>query len=126
LERSGNALRAVGPGGKIRTVAGTGKAGFTGDGGSALKATFNGPKHLCLDREGNVLIADTENHVIRKYLQSSGEIVRVAGTGKPGSAGLGGKPEDAELNQPHGVYVHPSGALYIADSSNGRILCIEK
>jgi glucose/arabinose dehydrogenase len=73
-----------------------------------------------------VLIADTENHLVRKYLPSEGMIVRVAGTGKKGSDGLGGSPEKAELDQPHGVYVAPDGALYIADSSNHRVLRIEK
>ena len=111
--------------GKIRTVAGTGKAGATGDGGDAPKATLNGPKHLCIDRDGNVLIADTENHLIRSYLPAEGKIVRVAGTGKKGTGGVGGAPDAAELSQPHGVYVHSSGTLYIADSSNNRILKIE-
>jgi NHL repeat len=125
LERSGNALRVVDTSGKVRTVAGTGQKGATGDGGDALQATLNGPKHLCIDRDGSVIIADTENHLIRKYLPRSGKIVRVAGNGKKGSAGLGGPPEEAELDQPHGVYVHPSGMLYIADSSNNRVLKIE-
>jgi DNA-binding beta-propeller fold protein YncE len=126
LERSGHALRVVGPNGKIRTIAGTGKAGFSGDGGDALKAELNGPKHLCLDADDNVLIADTENHVIRKYLPREGKIVRVAGTGKKGATGVGGPPQEAELAQPHGVYVGPDGVLYIADSSNHRILKIER
>ena len=126
LERSGNALRVVDAAGKIRTVAGTGQKGAGGDGGPARQATLNGPKHLCIDRDGNVIIADTENHLIRKYLPREGKIVRVAGTGKKGTAGLGGPPEHAELNQPHGVYVHPSGDLYIADSSNHRVLRIAK
>ncbi len=126
LERSGHALRVVDAQGKIRTVIGTGKAGMSGDGGDARTATLNGPKHLCLDNAGNVLIADTENHLIRKYLPQEGKIIRVAGTGKKGTAGLGGPPPQAELNQPHGVHVHPAtGILYIADSSNHRVLKIE-
>jgi DNA-binding beta-propeller fold protein YncE len=125
LERSGNALRAVDPQGKIRTVVGTGQKGAAGDGGDARQATLNGPKHLCFDLEGNVLIADTENHLVRKYLPREGKIVRVAGNGQKGTAGIGGSPELAELNQPHGVYVHPSGTLYISDSSNHRVLKIE-
>jgi sugar lactone lactonase YvrE len=124
LERSGHALRVVDRDGKIRTVAGTGKVGATGDGGPAIQATMNGPKHLCIDRDGGVLIADTENHVIRKYLPADGKIIRVAGTGKKGSTGVGGPPDKVELSQPHGVYVHPSGELYIADSSNNRIVKI--
>ncbi len=125
LERSGHALRVVDAAGKIRTVVGTGQKGASGDGGPARQATLNGPKHLCIDRDGNVIIADTENHLIRKYLPRTGTIVRVAGNGKKGTAGLGGPPEQAELNQPHGVHVHASGDLYIADSSNNRLLKIE-
>jgi len=126
LERSGNALRVVDPNGKIQTVVGTGQKGATGDGGDARSATLNGPKHLCLDLEGNILIADTENHVIRKYLPREGKVARVAGNGRKGDKGLGGSPLEAELSQPHGVYVHASGTLYISDSSNNRVLKIER
>lgn len=126
LERSGHALRVVDPTGKIRTVAGTGKAGFSGDGGPARQAQLNGPKHLCIDKDDSVLIADTENHVIRRYIPRDGKIVRVAGSGKRGTSGIDGPPEQVQLNQPHGVYIHPTGVLYIVDSSNHRILRIEK
>jgi DNA-binding beta-propeller fold protein YncE len=125
LERNGNALRVVGTDGKIRTVAGNGRRGSSGDDGPALKATLNGPKHLCVDGDGNVVIADTENHVIRKYLPREGKIVRIAGTGRKGNKGLDGPPLEAELNQPHGVHIRPDGTLYIADSSNNRILKVE-
>ena len=124
IERDGHALRYVDPAGKIRTVAGTGKAGNTGDGGDALLATLNGPKHLCLDRDGSVLIADAENHVIRRYTPKDGRIVRVAGTGKAGSAGVGGDPLACELRRPHGVTVHRDGTLFITDSYNDRVLKI--
>lgn len=125
LERSGHALRVVDAEGKIRTVAGNGKKGFRGDDGDALHAEFNGPKHLCVDGDGNVLIADTENHAIRKFLPREGKVVRVAGTGHMGRAGLNGRPQDAELNRPHGVTIGPDGVLYISDSGNDRILRIE-
>jgi DNA-binding beta-propeller fold protein YncE len=125
LEREGHALRVVDPSGKIRTVAGTGRKGFRGDDGDARRAEFDGPKHLCVDRNGDVLIADTENHVIRKYLPREGKVVRVAGTGRKGTAGLDGPPKEAELNQPHGVNARPDGTIYIADSSNNRVLKIE-
>ena len=124
LERGGHALRVVGTDGRIRTVAGTGKKGAGGDGGDALKARFNGPKHLACDREDNVIIVDTENHVLRKYVPATGKLERVAGTGKRGAAGVGGPPGRLEMARPHGVYVHPSGDLYVSDSSNGRILKI--
>ena len=124
LERGGHALRVVDSRGKIRTVAGTGRKGSAGDGGDARAAQLNGPKHLCIDLQNNVIIADAENHLIRKYLPPEGRIVRVAGTGTKGTAGLGGSPLEAQLSQPHGVYVHPSGTLYIADSGNNRVLKI--
>lgn len=126
LERSGNALRVVELDGTIKTVVGTGEKGNRGDGGDARQATLSGPKHLCFDLDGNVLIADTENHVIRKYLPRERRIVRVAGTGRKGSQGLGAPPLEVELNQPHGVYVHQDGTLYISDSSNHRVLKIVK
>jgi DNA-binding beta-propeller fold protein YncE len=126
LERGGHALRVVSPDGTIRTVVGTGKAGLSGDGGEARQATLSGPKHLCIDHDGTVLIADTENHVVRRFSPATGQIDRVAGIGRKGTAGVGGDPLQIEMNQPHGVYVHPSGTLYITDSSNHRILRIEK
>ena len=127
LERSGHALRVVDASGKIRTVAGTGKAGNTGDGGDAIKATLNGPKHLCVDLDDNVIIADTANHVIRKYTPKDGKIVRLAGTGKKGDSKDGGDPLAVTFNEPHGVFVHPTtGTLYIVDSMNHRVFRWEK
>jgi DNA-binding beta-propeller fold protein YncE len=126
LERGGHALRVVDPTGRIRTVVNrSGKAGAAGDGGAAIDAALNGPKHLCIDREDNVIIADAENHLIRKYSPATGLITRVAGTGKKGAAGGGGDPLHCELNRPHGVAVHPAtGELYITDSYNHRVLKI--
>jgi sugar lactone lactonase YvrE len=126
LERGGHALRVVDRAGKIRTIAGTGQAGPAGDDGPGLAATLRGPKHVCLDRDGNVLIADTDNHVIRMYLPKEGQLVRIAGTGKMGNGVLGGPPDKVELNQPHGVYVDAMGTLYIVDSHNHRVLKIVK
>ena len=125
LERGGNALRVVAPDGKIRTVVNaSGKKGAEGDGGNALAASMSGPKHLCIDRDDNVVIADAENHLIRKYVPATGKILRVAGTGKKGSAGLNGPPEQCELSRPHGVTVHRDGTLFITDTYNNRILKI--
>lgn len=123
LERGGHALRVVAPDGTIRTVVNaSGKKGASGDGGDALAATMNGPKHLCIDRDDSVLIADTENHVIRRYVPATGKILRVAGSGQKGAAGVGGPPAQCQLARPHGVAVAPDGTLYIADSENNRIL----
>jgi DNA-binding beta-propeller fold protein YncE len=122
-ERGGHALRVVGSDGRIRTVAGTGEAGFSGDGGPARAARMNGPKHLFVEKSGDVLITDTENHVIRRYSPQDGTLRRVVGSGVKGSAGLGGPPEQCELNRPHGAVVHPvTGALYVSDSDNDRIV----
>ena len=121
LERGGHALRVVDPAGKIRTLAGTGKAGTSLN---PRLPCLNGPKHLCIDRDGNVVIADTENHRILRYAPADGKLVHVAGIGKKGAAGLDGPPERIELNQPHGVAVDPQGTLFIADSSNNRVLKI--
>lgn len=126
LERGGHAVRVVDVDGTIKTVVGTGEKGNSGDGGDARQATLNGPKHLCFDLDGNVLIADTENHVIRKYFPRENRIIRIAGTGKKGSRGVGGPPLEVELNQPHGVHVRQDGTLYISDSSNHRVLRIEQ
>jgi DNA-binding beta-propeller fold protein YncE len=124
LERSGHALRLVDQDGRIRTVAGTGEAGFSGDGEDARHAKLNGPKHLCVDLKGDVLIADTDNHVIRKLVVGDGRIVRVAGNGKKGAQGVGGSPLEVELNQPHGVSVDRDGTITICDSLNDRVLRI--
>lgn len=126
LERSGHALRVVDAQGKIRTVAGTGKAGNSGDGGPARMATLNGPKHLCIDDSDRVIIADSANHVIRRYDPANGTIVRLAGTGKKGRSGSGGEPLRVSLNEPHGVTVTRGGTLYVVDSLNGRVFRWEK
>jgi len=127
LERGGHCLRVVDPQGRIRTNAGTGKAGPAAARVDASEATFRGPKHLCVDKAGDVLICDSDNHCVRKYHVKDGIVERIAGTGRKGDAGIGGDPRAASLNQPHGVFVHPAtGEVYIADSSNNRILRIER
>lgn len=125
VERGGHALRVVDEDGKVRTVAGTGKAGSGV--GPALQAAMNGPKHLCIDTDDTVLIADTENHRVVRYVPKTEKLELVAGTGKKGTAGVGGDPTAAELAQPHGVTVQPkTGTLFIADSSNNRIVKVVK
>jgi DNA-binding beta-propeller fold protein YncE len=126
LERNGHALRVVDPSGHIRTVAGTGQKGATGDGGDARQATFNGPKHVTVDGHDDVLIADTENHLIRKFVVSTGKLERVAGTGRGAADGaLPGAVGQVSLNRPHGIFVDPDGVIYIADSWNDRVLKVD-
>ncbi|MEN3942603.1 hypothetical protein WJU23_14985 [Prosthecobacter sp. SYSU 5D2] len=128
LERNGNALRVVDPAGRIRTVVNaSGKKGGTGDGGPAIEATMTGPKHLCVDQDDSVIIADAESHLIRRYVPATGKMERIAGTGTKGSSGVGGDPKQCQLARPHGVTIHPqSGELYITDSYNNRVLKITK
>jgi sugar lactone lactonase YvrE len=115
-----NRIRAVGVDGTIRTVAGTGTAGFTGDGGPAVKAQLNGPAGLAVDASGALFIADTGNNRIRR-VSPDGTITTVAGSGAKGYSGDGGPAVNAKLSGPTGVAIGPDGALYIADSGNNRI-----
>lgn len=122
VERQGNRVRGVDPRtGLITTRAGTGAKGYSGDGGPAKEATFNGPKELAIDRAGNLLIVDTENHAIRRIDARTGLIRTLAGNGRRGKEGDGGAATSALLDRPHGVAVGPDGAVYIGDTGNHRI-----
>ena len=115
-------MRVVDTSGRIRTVAGTGKAGPGIEDGEALAVTFNGPKHVWIERNDDVLIADSENHVIRRLVVREQRVVRVAGTGRRGAGAPGPDPRAIALSRPHGIYVGPDGAIFVSDSDNGRIL----
>ena len=104
----------------IIPVAGTGIAGFGGDGGPASQAQLNQPEGVAVDASGNLYIADTDNNRIRK-ISSNGIITTVAGNGIAGFRGDGGPASQAQLNHPEGVAVDASGNLYIADTGNNRI-----
>jgi sugar lactone lactonase YvrE len=124
LERGGHALRVVDPEGKIRTVAGTGKAGMSKD-GDARQSPLNGPKHLCVDPDDNVILADTANHLVCRFYPKENKLVRIAGTGKKGTSGIGGDPLATSFNEPHGVW-YQGNTLYIVDSNNHRVFRMEK
>lgn len=125
LERGGHALRMVDAAGRIHTVAGTGKPGLSGDGGPALEAQMNGPKHISVDDQDDVLIADAETNTVRKYCPKDGRMLRICGTGKKGAGVSGGAAESFELSRPHGVMQGPDGALYITDSYTHRIIRVK-
>ncbi len=91
LERSGHALRVVDAQGKIRTVAGTGKPGVDLGNGDPSKAQLNGAKHLCVDLDDNVIIADSGNHRILKFSLNDNKIIVLAGTGKKGASAAAGQ-----------------------------------
>ena len=119
-DRSNHRIRKVDSAGNITTVAGTGTAGFGGDGGAAVAAQLNSPTGVAPDGSGNLYIADTDNRRIRK-VDSAGNITTVAGDGTTGFGGDGGAAVAAQLNSPIGVAPDGSGNLYIADQNNDRI-----
>ncbi len=107
--------------GNISTVAGTGTAGYSGDGAAATSARLRSPRGVAVDGAGNLYIADYSNRRIRKVDASTGNISTVAGTGLLGYSGDGGAATSARLSNPYGVAVDGSGNLYIADTNNHRI-----
>ena len=107
--------------GVITTVAGNGERGYFGDGGLATSASLANPLRVAVDGTGNLYIADTVNHRIRRVDAATGVITTVAGNGIKGFSGDGGPANFASLNSPEGVVVDVSGNLYIAVSENNRI-----
>src|SRR5262249_12365823 len=117
-EREGHAVRRVDAKGIITTIAGTGSKGAMD--GPGNRATFNGPKAIRCDREGNVFVVDTENHSVRRIEAKTGRVTTVAG-GRQGKGGDGGDALRAGLDRPHGCVLDAEGTLYIADSNNHRV-----
>ena len=106
---------------RLTTIAGIGQKAYGGDGGSALDAPLNMPHELRFDREGNIYIAERDNHVVRKVAAKTGLISTVAGTGVAGFSGDGGPGTQAQLRQPHSIAFDREGALFICDIGNHRI-----
>ena len=111
LERNGHALRVVRTEGRIYTVIGTGK-GDNQD-GPGKQATLGAPKHICVDDQDNVYIANEANDLIRKYTSKNGKVSTVLGHGK------------VKLDYPHGV-TWEKGKLYVVDTGHIRILRIDE
>lgn len=122
--------------GIVKTVAGSGacspvpapfagvtvcQGGFAGDGGPAVNASLDHASSVALDQQGNLYIADTMNHRIRRVDASTGVISTIAGTGVNGFAGDGGPALAANIGTPTGITVDQSGKIYFADESNNRI-----
>ena len=117
-------IRRVDPSGTIATVAGTGEEGFSGDGAPAVSAQLSGPKGVAVDGAGNLYIADSANHRIRR-ITPFGIIATIAGTGEAGFSGDGGPAVAAQLSNPQGLTPDGAGNLYIADTENHRIRRID-
>ena len=109
--------------GVLHHVAGTGEAGFSGDGGPAERATLNGPKGIAVGRDGNVFIADTENHAIRMIDRQTGLISTIAGGANASQSSIGQSElaTNVRLNRPHGICVAVDGSIYVGDTLNHRI-----
>src|SRR5215471_9746282 len=123
-----NAVFKLDPGGMLTRVAGNSKRGYSGDGGAATDAKLNLlfgnasalSAGLAIDKKGNLLIADTSNHCVRR-VSTNGTITTVAGTGVYGFSGDGGPAVDAKLAYPWGVAVDAAGNLFILDTLNYRV-----
>jgi len=121
--RDHNTIDRIDKKGMLTRFAGTGTAGYSGDGGSALKATLRIPAGLLADDKGNIYIADRDNHVVRK-VNPKGIITTIAGNGTAGFSGDGGQAVKASFNFPSGLALDSKGNLYISDRSNNRIRVI--
>lgn len=117
-EYTGQRIRRVAPDGSISTVAGSGKKGYSGDGGPALEATFNLPHELRFDKKGNLFVVDMANNAVRKVDMKTKAITTVAGNGSAGYSGDGGPAAQAQLKSPHSIQFGPEGDLYICDIGN--------
>ncbi len=104
----------------IRTIAGAGGAGYNGDGKPALSTRLSAPSGLVYDAAGNLYVADSGNHRIRR-IGVDGTVTTVAGAGVGGFSGDGGPAVAAQLNFPRAIALAADGTLYIADTGNNRV-----
>jgi hypothetical protein len=122
-DTTNNRIRKVDTGGIITTIAGTGRPGFSGDGGPARKAELNGPTNVSLDGKGNIYIADTENHRIRR-IDPRGIITTVAGNGKTGFPDDGAVATEVPVGGTN-VWADPEGNIFITDEGYPGIFKVD-
>ena len=121
-DQSNNVVReVVAATGDIITVAGNGKAGYTGDNGPATAAELKDPRDVAVDSAGDLFIADVNNNVIREVVKATGNIVTIAGNGTNGFSGNNGPATKAELSVPRGVAVDSAGNVFFADNGNNEV-----
>lgn len=111
----------------ITTFAGTGTAGFSGDGGPATKAKFNflTGVGLGVDVSGNIYVSDASNNRVRVITATTNIVTTIAGTGVAGFSGDGGQASAAQLSEPQGIGIDASHNIYISDGANNRIRRID-
>ena len=124
VDHANNRIRLIESGGMIRTIIGSGPIGtgsddgnLAGDGGQALAATLQEPWGIVFDDDGNLFIADRDNHAIRK-VDPTGVITTVAGSGDRGFSGDGDPAIEADLSRPQSVAIDREGNVYFSDSDN--------
>lgn len=121
-----HAIRRVDAGtGLITTVAGTGKPGYTGDGGPAIAATLRQPHSLQFDVAGDLYICDTGNHVVRKLEMSSGRVTTIVGTGKAGATPDDGSLSGVALNGPRAIEFDGEGGLWLATREGNQLFRLD-
>ncbi len=116
-----NVVYLIDSAGLLKSIAGNGNFGFSGDGGLALNATLASPAGIVVDIAGNIFIADKGNHRIRKVFSTGGAIATIAGTGVPGNVGDGNFAVLAQLNRPEGIAIDKMGNIYVADAGNNLV-----
>ena len=114
-------IRKIDVNGNVTTIAGSREKGFRD--GKAHKAEFYGPRGVAIDKEGNIIMADTFNNLIRK-IDAKGNMSTIAGTGKKGFRD--GKAEGAMFHFPQGIAIDKEGNIIVADTNNARIRKIDK
>ena len=108
-----NVVREVEASGDIITVAGDGKAGYSGNNGPATAAKLNGPTYVAVDSAGDLFIGDANNNQVREVVKATGDIIAVAGNGTAGYSGDNGPATAAELNNPNSIAFDPAGDVFI-------------
>lgn len=124
VDRGANCVRKVTPTGIITTLAGTGRDGYSGDGGPATAATLNEPTDIALDSKNNMYIADLRNNVIRK-ITPSGKISTFAGTGAQGCSPDGTVATKCAMKNPYGIFIDKKDNIYYSDNSNAIVRKID-
>jgi sugar lactone lactonase YvrE len=117
-------VNRISPAGEVTRIAGTGRQGFSGDGGPAVDAELGWTYDLDVDAFGNIYLSDFDNHRIR-MIDSAGIITTIAGTGRPGWSGDGGPATEARLEAPTGIFVDALGNVYVAQSQSDVIRRID-
>ncbi len=114
----GLAIAGMGQAGEVATIAGNGKAEYTGDGGPATMAGVGGPFGLSQGPDGAIYICETTNHIIRRWDPKTATLSTVAGSGKKGYAGDGGPALSAKLNEPYEIRFDDRGNLFFVEMQN--------